>query len=141
MTIISQAKPHDTEDIKVFYSQCGYGGGLSEQDLILVTHLEAKIVGVVRLCPDTGFFVLRGMQILAPFQRQGIGIKLLQACTEQLVDQVCYCIPWQHLQSFYQKAGFQEVSPVGVPVLLRKRLNDYISRGMNVILMCRLPAA
>jgi N-acetylglutamate synthase-like GNAT family acetyltransferase len=140
MIIISQAKPHDIEDIKVFYSQCGYGGGLNEQDMILIAQLEAKIVGAVRLCPDTNFFVLRGMQVLAPYQRQGIGTQLLQACTERLVDQVCYCIPWQHLQSFYQKARFQEVSPVRVPALLHERLNDYISRGMNVILMCRLPA-
>ena len=48
MTIISQAKPHDTEDIKAFYRQCGYGGGLSEKDLILIARLEAKIIGAVR---------------------------------------------------------------------------------------------
>lgn len=141
MTIIRPAKPDDIEDIKVFYSQCGYGGGLSEEDLIFIAQLEAEIVGAVRLCPDTDFFVLRGMQILAPFQRQGIGTQLLQMCTEQLVDRVCYCIPWQHLQSFYQQAGFQEVSSIEVPVLLRERFDDYISRGMNVIPMCRVPAS
>ncbi|MEH2121858.1 GNAT family N-acetyltransferase [Nostoc sp.] len=142
MTIISQVKPHNTQAIKVFYSHCGYGGDLStlEEDLILIAQLEEKIVGAVRLCPETRFFVLRGMQVLAPFQQQGIGTRLLQACTEQLVDQVCYCIPWQHLRSFYQQAGFQEVAPVEVPDLLRKRFDNYISRGMNVVLMCRSPA-
>jgi len=140
MLTISQAKPHNLQDIKVFYSQCGYGGGLSEEDLILIAQLEEKIVGAVRLCPDTGFFVLRGMQVLAPFQQQGIGTRLLQACTERLVGQVCYCIPWQHLRWFYQQAGFQEVAPVGVPDLLRERYDHYISSGMNVVLMCRLPA-
>ena len=94
----------------------------------------------MRLCPDNDFFVLRGMQILPPFQRQGIGTQLLQACTEQLVDQVCYCIPWQHLCSFYLQAGFQEVQSVEVPALLRERFDDYIFRGMNVILMGRLLA-
>ncbi|KYC38942.1 hypothetical protein WA1_33615 [Scytonema hofmannii PCC 7110] len=140
MPTISQAKPHDIQDIKVFYNQCGYGGGLSKEDLILIAQSEGKIVGAVRLCADTGFFVLRGMQVLAPFQGQGIGTQLLQACAKQLVDGVCYCIPWQHLRSFYQQVGFQEVSPVEVPVLLRERFDSYISRGMNVILMCRLPA-
>ncbi|MBW4558002.1 MAG: GNAT family N-acetyltransferase [Trichormus sp. ATA11-4-KO1] len=52
------------------------------------------MVGAVRLCPDNGFLVLRGMQVLAPFQRQSIGTQLLQTCTEQLADQACYCIPW-----------------------------------------------
>lgn len=141
MATITQAKPHDAENIKAFYRQCGYGGGLSEKDLILIARLEAKIIGAVRLCPETGFLVLRGMQVLAPFQHQGIGKQLLQSCTEYLVDRVCYCIPWQHLRSFYQQAGFQEVSPSKVPVLLRERFNTYISREMGVILMCRLPTA
>ncbi|MUL38873.1 GNAT family N-acetyltransferase [Gloeocapsopsis dulcis] len=141
MTAITQAKPDDAEDIKAFYRQCGYGGGLSEKDLILIARSEAKIIGAVRLCLETDFFVLRGMQVLAPFQRQGIGKQLLQSCTEHLVDRVCYCIPWQHLRSFYQLAGFQEVSPSKVPVLLRERFNNYISRGMSVMLMCRLPAS
>ncbi|MDF5716602.1 MAG: GNAT family N-acetyltransferase [Rhizonema sp. NSF051] len=141
MLKISQAKLHDAENIKAFYNQCGYGGDLSEEALILIAQLEERIVGVVRLCPNTGFFVLRGMQVLALFQRQGVGTQLLQACSAQLADQVCYCIPWQHLKSFYQQVGFQEVSPIEVPDLLRKRFNNYISRGMNVILMRRLPTA
>lgn len=140
MIKISQAKPHNTEEIKVFYSQCGYGGGpISEEDLIFIAQLEKKIVGAVRLCPDKGFFVLRGMQVLAPFQHQGIGTRLLHICAEQLVDRICYCLPWQHLRFFYQQVKFQEVLPVEVPVLLRERFDAYISRGMNIILMCRLP--
>ncbi len=81
------------------------------------------------------------MQVLAPFQRQGVGTQLLQACTEQLADRVGYCIPWQHLKSFYQQVGFQEVSLIELPDLLRERFNNYISRGMNVIPMGRLPTA
>jgi predicted N-acetyltransferase YhbS len=141
MTTITQATPHDAKDIEAFYRQCGYGGGLNEKDLILIARSEAKLVGVVRLCPKTGFFVLRGMQVLASFQRQGVGKQLLRSCTEQLVDRVCYCIPWQHLRLFYQQAEFQEVSPSKVPLLLRERFNHYISREMSVVLMCRLPVA
>lgn len=140
MLKISQAKLHDAENIKAFYNQCGYGGDLSEEALIFIAQLEERIVGAVRLCPNTGFSVLRGMQVLAPFQHQGVGTQLLQACTEQ-ADQVVYCIPWQHLKSFYQQVGFQEVSLVKVPDLLRERFNNYISREMNVILMRRLLTA
>jgi N-acetylglutamate synthase-like GNAT family acetyltransferase len=102
MMTINLAKLHDTKAIKTFYSQCGYGGGLNKEDRVLIAQLGEEIIGAVRLCPDNGFSVLRGMQILAPFQHQGIGTQLLRSCTEQLVDQVCYCIPWQHLRSFYQ---------------------------------------
>jgi N-acetylglutamate synthase-like GNAT family acetyltransferase len=139
MVTINLAKPHNTEAIKTFYSQCGYGGGLNKEDRILIAQLGEEIIGAVRLCPENGFSVLRGMQILAPFQRQGIGTQLLRVCAGQLVDRVCYCIPWQHLRSFYQQVGFQEVSPVEVPALLSKRFDGYIFRGMNVILISRLP--
>jgi N-acetylglutamate synthase-like GNAT family acetyltransferase len=139
MTAISQAIRTDYEDIKSFYHQCGYGGGLNEKDLILIARLEAKIIGAVRLCPERDFCVLRGMQVLAPFQRQGIGKQLLLSCTECLVDRVCYCIPWQHLSALYQQAGFQEIYPREAPVMLRERYNNYISREMSIIVMCRLP--
>jgi len=140
MTTICQAQLHDLERIQIFYNQCCYGGGLNSEDFVLIAHLEQKIVGAVRLCPESGFSVLRGMQVSAPFQRQGIGTQLLQACAEQLADRVCYCIPWQHLRSFYQQVGFQDVSSVEAPALLQERFDRYISRGMNVILMGRLPA-
>ncbi len=139
--IIRPSNPCDIDDIKVFYRQCGYGGSLNEEDLIFIATMKAEIVGAVRLCPTPGLFVLRGMQILAPFQRQGIGTQLLQRCTEQLVGCICYCIPWQHLQSFYQQTGFQKVSSTEVPLFLRERFDNYISRGLDVILMCRLPTS
>jgi N-acetylglutamate synthase-like GNAT family acetyltransferase len=139
MTIISQAKPQDIEDIKGFYNQCGYGGGLGEHDLILIARSEAKLVGAVRLCSEQDFFVLRGMQVIAPFQRQGIGTQLLWACAENLASRTCYCIPWQHLRSFYEQAGFQEVASTVVPDFLRERLEGYQARDMKVAIMRRLP--
>lgn len=141
MLKISQAQLQNVETIKVFYTQCGYGGDLSEEALTLIAQLEGQIVGAVRLCPNIGFFTLRGMQVLAPFQRQGIGKQLLQACADRLTDQICYCIPWQHLRLFYQQVGFQEVSPIEVPDLLHERFDHYISREMKIILMRRLPVA
>ncbi|BAZ37141.1 hypothetical protein NIES4101_30620 [Calothrix sp. NIES-4101] len=141
MTEIRRARLLDIESIRAFYKQCGYGGDLSEEALTLMAQLEGQIIGAVRLCPNIDFFTLRGMQVLAPFQRQGIGTRLLQACIDQLAGQVCYCIPWQHLKSFYQQLGFREVSPNEVPNLLSERFNNYISRNMNVILMHRLPTA
>lgn len=139
MTTISQATLRDIEEIKVFYSLCGYGGGLSEKDTIFIARFEKRIVAAVRLCPEIDFFVLRGMQVFESFQRQGTGTRLLQVCIGHLANQVCYCIPWQHLNAFYQQARFQEVSSDEVPALLNQRFNDYLSRRMKVILMRRLP--
>lgn len=65
MLKINQAKLLDIEVIKAFYNQCGYSGGVSEDDLLFIAQIEEQIVGAVRLCPNTGFFVLRELQILA----------------------------------------------------------------------------
>ncbi len=140
MIKISLAKPHHDESIKAFYRQCDYGGGLNKEDDVLIAQSAENIVGAVRLCPDKGFCVLRGMQVLKSFQRQGIGTQLLQAFVEQLSIRsiTCYCLPWEHLHSFYLQAGFKKVSSVEVPFILYERFHSYLSKGMNVILMVRL---
>ena len=138
MTTIRQAKPQDLEEIKAFYSRCGYGGGLRKEDLILIASSNSQLVGVVRLCPEQDVLVLRGMQVLKPFQRQGIGKRLLQTCTEHIENRICYCIPWTHLRWFYQQGGFEKVAS-DVPDFLRERFERYRKRGMQVILTCRCP--
>jgi hypothetical protein len=55
MLKISQATQYDIKAIRAFYCQCGYGGGLSEEDLLFIAQLEGQIVGAVRLCPNTVF--------------------------------------------------------------------------------------
>jgi predicted N-acetyltransferase YhbS len=137
MLTIQQACLKDLMAVKKLYETVKYGGGVSETDLITLAFYGEELVGAVRLCPSTDFFVLRGMQILPSFQRQGIGIRLLQTCVEHLTDKPCYCIPWSHLQSFYEQVGFQSITTEHVPVLLAERWNSYISMGMNLILMYR----
>ena len=141
MVKISLAKSHHDESIRELYRQCGYGGGLNQEDDVLIAQSTENIVGAVRLCPDKDFCVLRGMQVLPSFQRQGIGTQLLLACAEQLSIQsiTCYCIPWEHLHSFYLQVGFKKVSSVEIPFILRERFRNYLSKEMKVILMVRLP--
>lgn len=137
MLTIQQACLKDLMAVKKLYETVNYSGGISETDLITLAFYWEELVGAVRLCPATDFFVLRGMQILPSFQRQGIGIRLLQTCVQQLTDKPCYCIPWSHLKSFYEQAGFESITTEHVPVLLAERWNSYISMGMNLILMYR----
>lgn len=139
MTTILQAKPQDLGEVKAFYSHCGYGGGLKKEDLILIARSKSQLVGVVRLCPEQSALVLRGMQVITPFQRQGIGKQLLETCTQHLGNRICYCIPWTHLRLFYQRGGFEEVASAEVPNFLRKRFEEDLGRGMKVSIMHRLP--
>lgn len=141
MTTICQATPQDLGAVKAFYRHCGYGGGLKKEDLILMARSSSQLVGVVRLCPEQGVLVLRGMQVIAPFQRQSIGKQLLQACSKRLGNRICYCIPWTHLRMFYQQGGFDEVVSTKAPDFLQKRFESYRERGMKVSIMHRLPTS
>ncbi|WP_299413793.1 GNAT family N-acetyltransferase [Acaryochloris sp. IP29b_bin.148] len=140
MITLHQAKRQDLEKIKTFYRHCGYSGGLKPEDWILMAGSNSQLVGVVRLCLEQNVLVLRGMQVLQVFQRQGIGKQLLQACTEQLENRTCYCIPWTHLRSFYRQGGFAEVSATEAPDFLQERFEGYLERGMKVSIMRRLPS-
>ena len=79
--------------------------------------------------------VLRGMQVLPKFQNQGIGTELLKSCDRYLAGQSCYCLPWQHLHSFYERVGFKLILPEQLPGFLNQRFQQYIAKKMNVILM------
>ena len=124
------------------YGECGYHGGLDEQDLILVAEESGRIVGAVRLCLENGFLVLRGMFILPTHQGRGIGSQMLQYLVQHHLDgHTCYCIPFAHLTQFYGAAGFTSKSPSDVPQFLAQRLVRYCEDGHDVILMARSSAA
>jgi N-acetylglutamate synthase-like GNAT family acetyltransferase len=140
MLIISSVSLNGLEEVKTFYEKVGYGGGAKSVDQIFLARIEHQLVGVVRLCPEMGVVVLRGMQILLSFQRQQIGTQLLKYCSHRLAGQSCYCIPWRHLRDFYGQIGFWEISSMEAPAFLRERLESYNAREMDVILMHK-PAA
>ncbi|PZD72305.1 hypothetical protein C1752_03892 [Acaryochloris thomasi RCC1774] len=140
MPIIRVAELHEISAIRLFYSRCDYGGGIEAGDQLFVAQANGEIVGAVRLCPGNDFIVLRGMQVLSTFQGRGIGTELLQTCAQKLADHVCYCLPWRHLHSFYNQAGFYTLSPAEAPDLMRERFDAYTDKGLNVLLMCRCPS-
>ncbi len=136
---IHEASEAEHPDIAAFYERCGYLGGLDVNDTILVAALAGSMVGVVRLCSEQRVVVLRGMQVLPDFQRQGIGLGLLDKCLSRVNDAICYCIPWTYLEQFYESGGFERCEPGDVPGFLSTRFSGYLQEGRNVILMQRVP--
>ena len=134
---IHQASVTENPGIAAFYERCGYSGRLSTDDTILVAVRAESLVGVVRLCSEHRVVVLRGMQVLPNFQRQGVGRALLGECRSRLDDAVCYCIPWSYLEQFYSSEGFERCESTDVPDFLSGRYSCYIQKGRDVILMRR----
>ncbi|WP_373994450.1 GNAT family N-acetyltransferase [Duganella sp. Root1480D1] len=78
MIEIGIAQESDFSQIDELYVAAGYGGGVSENDKVMVARLGDHVVGVVRLRPEEGVTVLRGMQIVYDLQRKGIGAGMLR---------------------------------------------------------------
>ncbi|GAB2857106.1 hypothetical protein GCM10027277_26890 [Pseudoduganella ginsengisoli] len=119
------------------YQAAGYGGGVAEADVTLAAWHGGHMIGVVRLCEEGGVTVLRGMQVLPEFQRQGVGRMLLEHCVPYLDRDVAYCLPYTHLVQFYGQAGFATAAPEELPPFLAKRLVGYAVSGHKVLAMRR----
>ncbi len=127
-------------DIAAFYELCGYSGGISADDTIFVAVRDSWLVGAVRLCEEQGVVVLRGMQVLARFQRQGIGQSLLDECLPEVNKSFCYCVPFAHLAEFYGANGFERCETGDAPDFLEDRCTNYIEQGHDVLVMGRAPS-
>ena len=134
------AGPQDRDAIARLYAEAGYGAAPGADDTVIVAKLGATLVGVVRLCPEDGVTVLRGMQVSKAYQGQGIGARLLAACAPHMAKTETFCLPYIHLQNFYAAAGFARVHGPGLPGFLANRLAAYRGRGQDVMAM-RRPAA
>ena len=131
------ADAQDHPDILRFYEACGYSRGIGKQDTVLMASSAAGLIGVVRLCREYESIVLRGMQVLPDYQRQGIGRRLLKACEERIGDSCCYCIPWSYLADFYASAGFKKIGSREAPNFLKDRASEYLKGGLDVVIMRR----
>ncbi len=83
--------------------------------------------------------VLRGMQVLPKYQRQGVGKRLLTDSASRVDHVVCYCIPWNYLEPFYASGGFERCEPEDAPRFLEERYFGYLQDGLDVIVMRRQP--
>ena len=134
---VETARENEIVDAQRFYDSRGYGGAAIEPtDIVVLAKHGGKIVGIGRLCQEDGFISLRGMQVSPEFQRQGLGSSILQRLENELGLNACYCLPYEHLMTFYRQAGFEQVS-TNLPLILDQRLTEYSNRGLGVVAMFR----
>ena len=118
-----------------FYADHGWPNREIASDSVLVAEEDSNIIGVVRLAPENGTLVLRGMQIATPRQREGIGKRMLSKLSEKIGTQECFCVPYTHLISFYGTIGFKEINPAIAPMFLQDRLANYLKKDPNMVIM------
>ena len=138
MPSIAAVDVRDFSQVAALYRECGYRGGISDADTAFAAKVGNTIVAAVRLCPEGGVTVLRGMQVLPAYQRQGIGSKLLHACLPHLNAGPAYCLPYSHLVAFYGAIDFVVVDQAMLPQFLQERQFGYVSSGLGTIAMSRM---
>lgn len=133
------AAPEDLPDVLAVYAEGNYTGGVAPADRVFIARCDGVLAGAVRLCPEGGTTVLRGMQVRAAYRRMGVGYALLAACVPDLDKGVAYCLPYTHLVAFYEAAGFRVAGMDEIPEFLRLRLEGYLADGQQILAMRRTP--
>ena len=132
------AHANDFNRILAAYQAWDYSAGMVPDDIAWLAEVADELVGVVRIAPESGTLVLRGMRIAEQWRRRGIGSQMLRIVSAWLGRRECYCIPYTHLIDFYGQIGFVETPPAAAPQFLASRLEEYLRRGLNVTIMARL---
>jgi GNAT superfamily N-acetyltransferase len=124
-------------DARAFYETMGYRGGIADDCTVFVARIAGAIIGVVRLAPENGVIVLRGMMIAEAHQRQGIGARLLRFIEPSMAGDDVYCLPHDWLEGFYGRAGFVKIHPAAAPPHLQQRLMENKVLHPDLIIMAR----
>lgn len=119
------------DETEKFYQECERKTHVEPTDTLIVALSEEKPIGIVRLCFENQAYVLRTMQIHPEVQRQGIGSVILEKFDQVLKDRnivQIFCMPYDHLESFYGQIGFRKISVGEAPEFLQERLADFFRK-------------
>jgi len=137
---IQIAQSSDLSRVIAAYETWGYRRGVAPGDTVWMAEAEGELIGVVRIAPENGTLVLRGMRIAEPWRRQGIGSAMLRVLEARLGKRECFCVPYSHLIEFYGQIGFVEMTASAAPAFLADRLAEYKRSGLDVTIMKRCTA-
>lgn len=132
--IIRIAETIEYSEVRWLYEACNYSGGIQENDIVVIAE-DDELIGAVRICPERGVKILRGMQINSACRGKGTGKLMLKFLQDNFDMKDCYCIPYKHLKKFYGQIGFEEISPAEAPGFIAERLIRYSDSGLDVIVM------
>ena len=137
LIIVRTARAQEYPHLAELYERWGYCGGLHASDSIYVAEATGQVVGIVRRTVEHDVLMLRGMQVDPAYRRQGVGTLLLRALVADVAGRECFCIPFDHLATFYRQGGFEVVPEATVPRFLAARLAQYRQEGHKVMVMRR----
>ncbi|MGF1681963.1 GNAT family N-acetyltransferase [Photobacterium minamisatsumaniensis] len=113
-----------------------YPAGKAKRDeVIWVGENDNGIQCCVRFKQFDNYQLLTGMLVHPSIRELGVGQQLVQASKLQISQKTCFCFAFSHLESFYQRAGFQIISDSALPESLKSRIERYRQSGKALIPM------
>lgn len=125
LTIFTTTVKEFRVEAEIFYQLCQRETTLDSANTLVVAKLADLVVGIVRLCQEHGVYVLRTMQVHPSYQRQNVGSKMLQnfeALLNEKRIRETFCMPYAHLEAFYNGIGFKKIVEPSAPLFLQDRI-------------------
>ena len=108
MIEIRIARKSEIEWINNKYDEVAFVHSTFDKELIAIAEVNDEKIGVGRLVTiDENNLELGGMYVFEDFRGQGVAKKIVEFLLKfSKSTQKIYCIPFQHLTSFYNALGF-----------------------------------
>ena len=120
--------------VNKFYRSQKHKGSASGDEQIFVIYQGEDIVAAVRLVPHPNYFWLRGLYVKSELRGQRLGSLLLKQIHEHIALPI-YCFPYEHLQGFYNRSGYQLLELQQLPEAMRDLYKRYSRKGTAIINM------
>ncbi|MGN6738975.1 GNAT family N-acetyltransferase [Dyella sp.] len=111
-----------------------------DSDFVAVAEIHGIAAGlgrVTKVAPGVG--ELGGMYVFPEHRGTGISKSLIQFLIAESALEILYCLPFEHLYSLYESAGFRVCQPGTLvpPRVLDKQTWCNAHYSKSVLLMCR----
>ncbi len=96
-------------------------------DRIALASYKGVYAGLGRLCQvEDTVYELGGMHVPPNYRGLGIARKIVQFLLESKITvSTVYCLPFAHLQDFYESEGFQEISKEAITEVPKEVLEKH----------------
>ena len=118
-----------------YYQAQGSKSRVPSNNIVAVVKHCGEIIGAARLAPIDEYWFLTGVHTNENHRSRGIANTLISILTDQ--REIIYSFPYQHLVTFYQRLGFELVTPESLPCELAQRFNAYVKQGREIVVMIR----
>ena len=106
--IVRTAKETEMEWVNTRYDEVGFVHSNFEKEIIAIAEFEGQRAGIGRLVTiDSHHLELGGMYVFEPYRKQGVAGAIVEFLLKRnSMAHIVYCIPFEHLASFYKGFGF-----------------------------------